>query len=87
MEEYNERFTKMNLVLFDDALEHLTRLHRVMRMHRGHAMVVGVGGCGKNSLTRLAAFTAGKCNNLRVVSINITRLNLVCCLGLFHSTF
>lgn len=59
VEEYNERFTKMNLVLFDDALEHLTRLHRVMRMHRGHAMVVGVGGCGKNSLTRLAAFTAG----------------------------
>lgn len=58
-EEYNEQNTKMNLVLFDDALEHLTRLHRVMRMHKGHTMIVGVGGCGKKSLARLAAFTAG----------------------------
>ena len=32
LEEYNVDHNVMNLVLFDDALEHLTRIHRVIRM-------------------------------------------------------
>lgn len=69
LSEYNDRVNPMNLVLFDDALDHLTRIHRVIRMKRGHALLVGVAGSGKQSLTKLAAFAAG----YNVFEITLTR--------------
>ncbi|XP_061673976.1 dynein axonemal heavy chain 10-like [Syngnathoides biaculeatus] len=58
LEEYNKRISRMNLVLFDDAVEHLSRVHRILRIDGGHALLVGAGGSGKQSITRLAAFAA-----------------------------
>ena len=59
LQDYNEKNTAMNLVLFDDALDHLTRVHRVLRVKRGHSLLVGVGGSGKQSLAKLASYAAG----------------------------
>lgn len=57
LEVYNDKnpSKKMALVIFDDALAHLLRLTRTINAEAGSAMLVGVGGSGKQSLTRLAS--------------------------------
>lgn len=69
-EEYNEKnLTKLHMVFFNDALEHLTRVHRVLRMHRGNVLVIGIGGSGKKCVIRLASFAA----NCQLYQINLSR--------------
>jgi len=44
----------MNLILFSDACEHVMRICRIIGFPKGNALLMGVGGSGRQSCCKLA---------------------------------
>ena len=57
----------MDLILFDQAINYLLSIERVLRQKRGHCMLLGNTGRGKESLTAFAAFLSNsKFNKVKI---------------------
>ncbi|XP_029341080.1 dynein heavy chain 6, axonemal [Acyrthosiphon pisum] len=68
--DFNMVYNKdMNIIFFMDAIEHITRIARILRSERGNALLVGVSGMGKQSLTKLASHI----NNYKCFQIELTK--------------
>jgi dynein heavy chain, axonemal len=59
----------MDLVMFLDACDHVSRICRVLRQPLGNALLLGVGGSGRQSLTKLATYM----NNYKIYQIEVVK--------------
>ncbi|KAM4540607.1 dynein axonemal heavy chain 2-like [Fundulus diaphanus] len=71
LEDYNltPGVVPMSLVLFRDAIEHITRVVRVISQLRGNMLLVGIGGSGRQSISKMAAFVYG----YQVFQVEVTK--------------
>lgn len=59
----------MKLVMFLDACEHICRIARIIRQPQGNALLLGIGGSGRQSLARMATFIT----NYKIFQIEVIK--------------
>ncbi|OHT09102.1 Dynein heavy chain family protein [Tritrichomonas foetus] len=70
LEDHNREAQKpLDIVLFNEAVDHLSSLSRILSMKRGHALLVGVKSSGRKSLARLSLHMS----QMEMFEIQITR--------------
>eukprot|EP00043_Microstomoeca_roanoka_P020037 m.234910 g.234910 ORF g.234910 m.234910 type:complete len:4574 (+) comp17091_c0_seq1:164-13885(+) len=56
---FYEEELDVQLVLFDEVLDHVLRIDRVFRQNQGHMLLIGMPGAGKTTLARFVAWMNG----------------------------
>ncbi|GAW80997.1 dynein heavy chain [Plasmodium gonderi] len=59
LNEYNN-FYNLNIVLFNDAIKHICKLIRIIDNLKAHALLLGIGGCGKTTISKFSSYISSK---------------------------
>jgi dynein heavy chain 1 len=69
LQVFNEEEYAVQLVVFDEVVEHIAKIDRVLRQPLGHMLLVGASGVGKTTLSRFVSWI----NGLKVFQIKAGR--------------
>lgn len=64
---FSEEELDLELILFDDMLDHILRIDRVLRQHQGHMILIGPCASGKTTLTKFVAWM----NGIKIVQLRV----------------
>lgn len=59
LKTFYEEELDVQLVLFDQLVDHVLRIDRIYRQPQGHVLLIGVSGSGKTTLSRFVAWLNG----------------------------
>jgi dynein heavy chain len=61
LEEYNvTRKDGMNISIFDFAVSQILKICRILRLDKSHGVLIGLGGSGRQTLTKLSSYIMGQ---------------------------
>ena len=59
----------MSLIFFNDAMIYIIKITRILSLEKGNALLIGLGGSGRTSLTNISAFL----RDLNIFSIELSK--------------
>lgn len=66
---FNEEESWVDIVLYEDLLDHILRIDRVLKHVQGHMILVGPSGSGKTTLTKFVSWM----NGIHPVQLNVSK--------------